>query len=367
MRTTLRPSMQLPIVALCLLAVYPAPVRPTAMCSRHGHYQGSEDISLWRDGVAFVSSGLQRKPNETRWPPTTQPGMILALNLSVTDRSPELQPMHLANLPSGFGFRPHGIHIDNVTGRVYAVSHSPIRRQESIVVFDIVPQGHGRLPILNFRYALVSPNFPYYGPEFTWFLNDVAAIDGEQELLVTQFGPFEPSDMRSDKYLWRCTWEEEQVQPGGTLPAHCVHATDESTLGLNGINIDATTGRVWVNDIWTPQLWILDRLSSGALVSRGNLSLPGNVDNVERDSASGDLTMGMFCDQPTVDPILRLPCGTGGFILSRSNKSSTDQHSPASVVLEQRADPTYQVSSSLVYGKWLVLGSPWATGLVICH
>ena len=363
----MRHSTSATTAAVAFLALCTAPASCTS-CSLHGQYQGSEDISLWRDGLAFVSSGLERKPGETRWPPTSQPGMMLALNLSVTDRLPELQPLQLKNMPAHFGFRPHGMHIDNVTNRVYTVSHSADNQEESIVVFDIVHQvSSSSLPVLNFRYALTSPNFTYYAPALTWFLNDLVAIDGQQEVLVTQFGPFNMSQMQKDKFLWRCTWDEAAVRYDGRLPAHCAHATEESSLGLNGINIDAKTGKIWVNDIWTPQLRLIDRAPNGTLTRRGNIQLPGNVDNVERDSASGDLTMGMFCDQPTVDPIMRLPCGTGGIILSKGNASGGDLHSLPKVVLEQEANPNYQVSSSLVYNKWIVLGSPWATGLIICQ
>jgi len=344
-------------------------------CHLLGAFQGSEDVSLWRNGVAFVTSGLERKPGVV--PPTTQPGMMLALNLT-GDQTPRLAPMDLHGVPPDFDFRPHGMHIDNSTQRLYTVAHSPTQRQESVVVWDIVSgNSSSALPALRFRYALVSPNFTYHGPELTWFLNDVVAIDGELELLVTQFGPFDTScvgpaaacALPADKFLWRCTWDEADTRPDGRLLAHCTRALEEASRGLNGINIHrSSTGRsrLWVNDLWTPQLWLLDRAPDGTLARLGNVSLPGNIDNVERDSESGDLTMGMFCDRPTAEPVLRLPCGPGGLIFAKGN-ASDDEHAAPVITLEQDTSLSYQVSTSLIYGPWHVLGSPWATGLLICR
>jgi hypothetical protein len=352
---------------------------PSSACTVHGTYQGSEDISMWRDGVAFVTSGLERKPGVV--PPTTQPGMVLALNLTTTGGEgegefPRLSPMELRGLPANFDFRPHGMHIDNTTQRLYTVAHSPTNREESVVVWDIVPPRRGgaggSLPALSFKYALVSPNFPYHGPQLTWFLNDVTAFDGENDLLVTQFGPWNQSgpwssgNMPADKFLWRCSWDEADVRPDGRLLATCGHAIEEGSQGLNGITIDRATGRLWVNDLWFPQLWLIDHAPDGTLTRRGNVSLPGNIDNVERDFGSGDLTAGMFCDQPT-HPVLTAPCGPGGFIYAAARVNGTDQHTAATIALELDTPTPFQVSTSLKYGRYLVLGSPWSSGLVICE
>ena len=141
-------------------------------CHEIGAFRGSEDATLLRAGLALQSSGLV---------PGTQPGLILAVSLLTA--TPTATPCPLVGLPAGFGFRPHGLHLDNATKRLFAVSHSDENAEESIVAFDVAD---GDPPSLRFRFALTSAAFRYYGAGALWFLNDVAAVDGEAELDATQ-------------------------------------------------------------------------------------------------------------------------------------------------------------------------------------
>ena len=75
-------------------------VAPAATaCAFYGNYEGSEDASLWRDGIAFISSGL--------FPSPTQGGLLLAVDLNMD--TIELVELELRGMPDGFGFRPHGM------------------------------------------------------------------------------------------------------------------------------------------------------------------------------------------------------------------------------------------------------------------
>lgn len=76
----------------------------SAKCQTIGNFQGSEDATLYRAGFAFQSSGLV--------PGTGQPGLILGLSLA--GATPAATPLELLDVPDGFGFRPHGLHFDNV-------------------------------------------------------------------------------------------------------------------------------------------------------------------------------------------------------------------------------------------------------------
>lgn len=92
-------------------------------CAFYGHYEGSEDASLWRDGIAFVSSGL--------FPSPTQGGLMLAVDLNMD--AIELVELELRGMPEDFGFRPHGMYIHNATQRLFVISHSDMLEEESIV------------------------------------------------------------------------------------------------------------------------------------------------------------------------------------------------------------------------------------------
>jgi hypothetical protein len=210
-----------------LLPALAAAVVTAAECFSIGAFEGSEDATLWRDGVALVSSGL--------FPSPTQGGLMLAVDLkTITPQGrPTIREVELVGVPMGFGFRPHGIYIDNATQRLFAISHSDELEEESIVVFSIAPgAGDGRVPILSYRFALISPEFPWYPASEIWFLNDLGVIDSNR-LLVTQFGPTQ--QLLVPKHLWQCNWDEEQVRPDGRLLADCSLAYPEASHGLNGI------------------------------------------------------------------------------------------------------------------------------------
>eukprot|EP01043_Picozoa_sp_COSAG02_P041128 COSAG02_NODE_3386_length_6833_cov_57.757945_7_plen_123_part_00 len=98
-----------------------APAAPA--CAFYGDYEGSEDASLWRDGIVFISSGL--------FPSPTQEGLMLAVDLNMD--AIELVELELRGMPESFGFRPHGMYVHNTTQRLFVISHSDTLEEESIV------------------------------------------------------------------------------------------------------------------------------------------------------------------------------------------------------------------------------------------
>eukprot|EP00937_MAST-01D_sp_MAST-1D-sp2_P007171 g7171.t1 len=318
-----------------------------------------------------------------RYPPSDQPGLIFATVLDGGGAPPQLTRLPIAGLPADLDFRPHGLHLDNATQRLYAVCHAKRQREESVVVLDVLPPRAGaRLPSLRFRYALISPRLTYHGVNVTYFLNDVAAVDGTNELYATQFGPlvWDSRGLPADKALWRCTWKEADARADGRLPAACAPAPGVPlSKGYNGIAAaplgtgaaaasaaGEPTLRVWVNDLWESRVLAFDRdATSGALrpapAPAAVLPLPGLVDNVERDWGSGDFTMGWF------KSVWNESNGVGGVIVAAGERgAASGRHGPARALFEQDTGRTYQVSTSLTYGRWTIMGSPWDTGIIGC-
>ena len=348
--------MALPVAALATLLARSAPVPdpiiavPTpglnatarAQCGFVGAYHGSEDASLWRDGIAFVSSGLFI---------SEQPGLMLALDLNA-EAVVEPVEMELRNMPAGFGFRPHGMHIHNATQRVFVISHSDLVEEESIVAFDIVAVSGSRIPALAFRFALITPEWPWWPEENIWWLNDLGVV-GENELFVTQFGP--QGRPLITKHLWHASWDEEELRPDGRLPCRAeVVADGAASLGLNGMNVvqghPDMPPMLWANDLFLDRLWVFERTGGAGLRRLANMELPGTVDNVELDFGSRDLTMGLCCGS-----------GNGAILAERAQE-------PQIVLdLDQLGlGRPYAVSTSLRFGRWLLLGSPADEGPVVC-
>ncbi len=320
-----------------------------AACERYGTFEGSEDATLWRDGIVLLSSGLN--------PSQTQGGLMLGLDLSGDE--PVLTDLVIRGMPD-YGFRPHGITLDNVTQRVYAISHSDVLEEEAIYVFDVVDLGRGVFPALDFRYVLVSEALPWYPNTQTWFLNDLTAMEGSTELYATQFGPQRES---SEKHLFRCTWDEADKRPDGRLGAECVVAhPDGVASGLNGMNMDRDRRVLWANDLYNNRLWTFEREENGTLTRLADVPLPGTIDNVEHDFESGDLAMGMIYTY--TEP----PFFLGGAIVSfaMDGSGARNYSEPFIYARDDGSTGDYDVSTSLLYREYVVLGSPYSKGLLVC-
>lgn len=341
------------LLLLLLPAAKPLPVPDSGDCFYVGTWEGSEDISLWRDGVALASSGL--------FPSATQAGVMLSIDLQPPVGSrPTVREVELRGVPEGFGFRPHGLFIDNATQRLFVISHSEELEEESIVVFAISPSLEPRLPVLTFEFALVSPNFPWYPASEIWFLNDLATVSGN-ELLVTQFGP--TSQVLVPKYLWSCSWDEADIGPDGRLVGDCERAYPDTSLGLNGMNVDSSKTMVWANDLFLSRLWVFARdAATGALTRLPDVELPGIIDNVEYDSSSGDLAMGLIAPGP-----LQPQVGAGA-VISRRPAAPGGGYDPPFIAVGVGGTEAsgYEVSTSLEFDRWIVLGSPQDLGPVVC-
>lgn len=345
-------------------------------CISYGNFEGSEDATLWKAGLVLQSSGLERSPGG-RLPVSTQGGKVLMVDLR-SDAAPALHELNISGIPPDLSFHPHGLHLDNATQRLFAVCHAktvPLKGQraaeESVVVFDVVPPAVGQsVPTLRYAYALKSPLFQYHNASEMWFLNDVTVVDGANELYVTQLGPL-AKGMSDNKTFFRCVWSESKVQKDGRLPADCTVAyvgadgSPPATYGLNGININGDFSRLYVNDMYDGALWVFDRAPNGNLTRVGTISLPGWIDNIERDHASGDLTGGMFANHANTSD------KRGGNILVKcTDKQANTFAAPAIVEIDNSPrlpGAHYQVSTSLIYGNWTILGSPFNSGLVVCH
>jgi len=358
------------------MAAASAPARSVSSCASYGEFEGSEDATLWKRGLVLQSSGLERSPGG-RLPASTQGGKVLLVDLR-SDAAPALHDLEIRGLPPDLSFHPHGLHLDNATQRLFAVCHAktvPLAGQraaeESVVVFDVVQPTTGQsVPTLRYAYALKSPLFQYHSAAEMWFLNDVAVVDGANELYVTQLGPL-AKGMGDNKTFFRCVWSESKAQKDGRLPADCAVAyvdadgSRPATYGLNGINIDGDASRLFVNDMYGGALWVFDRAPDGSLTRAGTINLPGWVDNVERDHASGDLTCGMFANHANASDT------RGGNILVKcTDKRASTFAEPAIAQVDDSPrlpGAHYQVSTSLTYGNWTILGSPFDSGLVVCH
>jgi hypothetical protein len=192
--------------------------------------------------------------------------MAIKLPEAESGEIPEIAEVKIQGLPIGIDFRPHGIFIDRVLSKLYCVHHSTKNEVEGVAVFDI-QEDSTRLswqPVLTFRYILVSSEFKWFGVQFVYMLNDVAAVAGENEIYVSALGPVLEGDLSNvslginrsaqDTHLWRCTWNESNTfnasQYDSSLALHmkadCQAATPAEKSGTwNGITINTPGSQVF--------------------------------------------------------------------------------------------------------------------------
>lgn len=322
-------------------------------CTVLGDYVGSEDITIWHDGFAFVTSGYKSN------------GTILAMTLE--SGAPKLHELEIVDMPtSPYSFRPWGMYLDNRTQQIFAVSHGDeLSKEQTIAVLAIEDGAESMMPRLRFKFALTSPRVPYYGNDVYWFLNDLVVArrtDGTDEIFVTQFGPLN-GDYK-EFHLWRCTFAADGVPTDGRLPMECEPAVTAPS-GFNGVTISGDGRRLWLNQLWEKRIWAVHRDPASGALSRmeaEDFSLANFADNLEWDDASGSLFVGDV-GGVTMEPF-KYHFDGGQLTLHPDGeaKQKLGFRQPASAALGD-----YVVSSAVPLSHdWLIVGSPYNKGLAVC-
>ena len=269
----------LALFVLCVSIGYKKLKVHAAKCYEIGPcVHGSEDVSLYREGFVFVSVGLQMEANENE----VEFGSIMGIQIINENDGVEIQYQNLtieANKMPKY-FRPHGMFIANASidddslddttrDRLFVISHESMYNdneqvnEESIFVFDIVPQNGNNetslnWPTLELKYKLKSSIFPKQ-----WFLNDLVVLpklsnQESYELFVTQCWGIVDESMTNprcgEKWIYHCTWLESSnytdSEGVNSIDMDCSKAISRSTNGCyNGIALSPDASQLWINDI----------------------------------------------------------------------------------------------------------------------
>ena len=321
-----------------------------------------EDVTYYKDGIAIGTSGLHLSD--------TAPGRFFGLDLSLGVPPAEAPELRMLDVPADLGMQPHGMFFDPVADRLYVVSHNDTTREETIVVFGVEhvtnTDNSTGFPNLRFKYALkdlVNANKENFTPKSQiWHFNDVVAVDGKNEVYVTQLGPIFLPDV--PKYVWRCTWSEDGVGTDGRLSMDCAHAYSKPAKnGWNGITISGDSAKVWANDIIGKQIVEFDRQSDGSLTHVRTVNMPRVMDNIEYDRASGDIALSSIGEFGADSIFLS---GYAGTLIWRCKDKSKHVYSDSVEAYQQGGTPGYQVSSAMMGHGLVMLGSPYQPGPKVC-
>ncbi|XP_061531115.1 serum paraoxonase/arylesterase 2-like [Phycodurus eques] len=232
---------------------------------------GSEDITVFGDGLAFISTGL-KYPGV---PSSDALGKIFLLNLKESDMEPvELPISRNFDLET---FNPHGISVytDPTNGTVYlfVVNHPHHKSQVELFQFD--ERGFSLLHLKTFKHKLLHS------------VNDIVAL-GVDCFYATNDHYF------SDELL-KSVVEPLLGQPLTNVvyySTEMVKVVSEGYYFANGINISPDKRHIYVADLFAHNVHLLERKEDNALASVKSVALGSLCDNIEVDGKTGDLWLG---------------------------------------------------------------------------
>nr|XP_057940712.1 serum paraoxonase/arylesterase 2-like [Doryrhamphus excisus] len=232
---------------------------------------GSEDITVFGDGLAFVSTGL-KFPG---MPSSDAPGKILLLDL----KDSRMKPVEL-RMPRNFDletFNPHGIsvHKDTADDTVYLFVVNHPHHKSQVELFKFVEEEFSLLHLKTFRHELLHS------------VNDIVAMG------VDRF--YATNDHYFSQTFLKAIVEPLLGQPWTNVVYYSpdtVKVVSEGYYMANGINVSPDKRHIYVADVLDHNVHVLERMEDNALVSVKPVALGSLCDNIEVDPQTGDLWLG---------------------------------------------------------------------------
>ncbi|XP_061145151.1 serum paraoxonase/arylesterase 2-like [Syngnathus typhle] len=294
---------------------------------------GSEDITVFGDGLAFISTGL----NYPGVPSSDAPGKIFLLDLKESNMEPvELPISKNFDLET---FNPHGISVytEPTNGTVYLFVVNHPHHKSQVELFEFVEKGFSLLHLKTFKHKLLHS------------VNDIVAL-GLDRFYATNDHYF------SDELL-KTIMEPLLGQPLSNVVYYSTDMVKVVSVGYyfaNGINISPDKRHIYVMDILGHNLHVFERKEDNALAFVKSLALGSLCDNIEVDPKTGDLWLGCHINLMRIfhfDP--KNPPGSEVIRIQNI-------HSDVPVVTQVYADDGHVIMGSSVatiYGGKLIIGT----------
>ncbi|XP_008321724.1 serum paraoxonase/arylesterase 2-like [Cynoglossus semilaevis] len=302
--------------------------------------QGSEDITIIRDGLAFISTGL----SYPGMPDPDGPGKIYSLDL----QDPRLKPLEL-RVSRNFdldSFNPHGIsaYVSPSDDEIYLFVVNHPHHGSQVEVFQFVEDDQSLLHLKTIKHELLHS------------VNDIVAV-GVDSFYAT-------NDHYFSNTAFTSLIELVLAQPWTNVVYYSpddVRVVAEGYYLANGINTSPDKQHLYVVDVLDHNVHVLERKEDNALVPVKAVAVGSMCDNVEVDPETGDLWLGchpngwklFMCD--TKDP-------PGSEVIRVQNI-----HSDQPEVTQVYADDGQVIMGSSVaatYGGKLLIGTVFHKTLV---
>jgi len=238
---------------------------------------GSEDIVVFEDGTALITSGM-RFNHEMLAKFPDRVGQIFMFNFSHPERGAKLVTLSGGDLS---GFNPHGIasFTDFLYGEttVWIVSHPPG------LGHDIIEKFQWDAPAMTLRH-IASITHPLFR-----LTNDLVAVDSDSFYITNYFwSRFESHLQRKLETLTSRPWGQVLFYDGSTDSAQVMA---EGLLGPNGVALSADKNQLYVAECHAQNLLIYTRNGDNSLTVSQVVSVATAIDNLIVDEA-GDIWTG---------------------------------------------------------------------------
>uniref|UniRef100_H3DM81 Paraoxonase n=1 Tax=Tetraodon nigroviridis TaxID=99883 RepID=H3DM81_TETNG len=236
---------------------------------KHIEY-GAEDITVLRDGLAFLSTGLKFPGFPLV---SEEPGKIYIVDLLHPKPTPvELQIRGNLDLDS---FNPHGISVyaDDADDSIYlfVVNHPQYKSQ--VEIFRFVEEN-----TLEHLKTITHP--------LLHSVNDVVAV-GTDSFYATNHASFPSEALHLLVSLLGLPWCDVVY-----YSPEEVRVAASSIMSANGINISPDRRYIYVSDIMDHDIDVYERQDGEQLVYLKSVGVGSLCDNIEVDHRTGDLWLG---------------------------------------------------------------------------
>jgi len=335
-------------------------------CVLQGEMFGNEDMVLGKESVMlFAASGNLHVCFDAGSAAAGDGGIWM---LYMKDSSARPKQLPIQGYPHK-AFHGHGIYLSNATDRLYVVNHLGPKTVVEVMKVEYSPVRISHLKTVQ------SDLFLRYG------MNDVIEGIDENEIYVSRWQVFQPSANGWNNptsfietiypklgrllsmlfipltLVYRCDLKKDK----------CEAASERLFVGANGMTISPDRSTVYVADPIDKRIGVMSRTPSGFLEHQEWINLPFGVDNIEYDHQSGDILMGTIPDFNLLmkyeeNQATEVPGGLS--VLRREGERGTwTTHD----VLMHDGSKLSQISAGVMFGRTVILGSPYSKGLLVCQ
>ncbi|XP_037310733.1 serum paraoxonase/arylesterase 2-like isoform X1 [Pungitius pungitius] len=231
---------------------------------------GAEDITVLRDGLAFLSTGLHfpRMP----WF-SDEPGKMYVMDmLHPRPTAVQLQIKGDLDLSS---FNPHGIsaYVDEADDSVYLFVVNHPQQKSQVEIFHFV-QENTLVHLKTITHPLLHS------------VNDVVAV-GVESFYATNYQAFSYDVLNTVTVLLGFSWCDVVYYS----PSE-VRVAADGIMSANGINISPDKRYIYVSDIMGHSINVYERKERERLLYLKAVAVGSLCDNIEVDHRTGDLWLG---------------------------------------------------------------------------